>query len=57
MLLLVTNLHEKSIIESQDKQSFDSTCTIVNLHSGVTTLHWYYNIAFVLLEKCTQFFH
>ena len=44
------------MIESQDKQNFDSTCTIFNLHSGVTTLHWCYNIAFVLLEKCTQFF-
>ena len=32
MLLLVNNLHEKCITESQDGQNFGSTCTICNLH-------------------------
>ena len=44
MLLLVNNLHEKHIAESQGGQNFGSTRAICNLHS-------YYNFAFVLHEK------
>ena len=32
MLLLVNNLHEKCVIESQDGLNFGSTCAIRNLH-------------------------
>ena len=48
MVLLMNNLHEKSITESQDRQNFDSTSTICNLHLC-------YNFAPVLHGKCTCF--
>ena len=48
MLLLVNNLHEKRIVESQDGQSFGTTRTICDLYSC-------YNFALVLNEKCTRF--
>lgn len=46
MLLLIQNFHERSIIESQDRQNFDScTCTICNLCL-------FYNLMLVL-QLCT----
>lgn len=41
MLLLVDNLHEKSITVtvSHDRQNFDKVHTISNLHNFVTILH------------------
>ena len=48
MLLLVNNLHEKRIVESQDGQSFGTTRAICDLYSC-------YNFALVLHEKCTRF--
>lgn len=41
MLLLVNNLHEKHIIESQDGQNFSIACASSNLHF-VITLHLCY---------------
>lgn len=38
MLLLIQNFHERSIIESQDRQNFDSTCMLVlQLCTPITT--------------------
>ena len=48
MLLLGNHLHEKSITESQDRQSFDSVhmlfviCTYVTTCTFVATLHPFY---------------
>ena len=46
MLLLVSNVHEKGITESQDKRNFDSGHTIVICMNSC------YNFAFVLHKKC-----
>ena len=47
MYLLVNTLHEKRVIESQNKKNFAARADC-NLHSC-------YNIALVLHEKCTRF--
>ena len=42
MLLLGNHLHEKSITESQDRQSFDSVHMLFVICTYVTTLHLFY---------------
>ena len=39
MLLLVNNLHEKSITGSHDKQKFDIGCMLFVICTHITTLH------------------
>ena len=48
MLLLLNNLHEKSITKRQDRQSFDSANVLFVICTSVATLH-------SLHEKCTRF--
>ena len=48
MLLLVNNLHEKRIVESQDGQSFGTARAICDLYSC-------YNFALVLHENAPVF--
>ena len=55
MLLLGNHLHEKSITESQDRQSFDCVHMLFVICTYVTTLHFCFNFAPVLYEKCTYF--
>ena len=49
MLLLVSNVHEKGITESQDKRNFDSG------HAIVICMNSCYNFAFVLHKKMRSF--
>ena len=46
--LLVNNVHEKNIAESQDRRNFESVRAICNLHSC-------YNFALVLHENAPVF--
>ena len=48
LLLLVNNLYEKRISETQNGRNFGSARAIRNLHSC-------YNVALVLHEKCNRF--
>ena len=51
MLLLVNNLHEKkSIIESQDRQDFESMCALFVIYPRIITMHSCYD--FALLHTC-----
>ena len=53
MLLLVNNLHEKRITESQNGRNFSKQARAICTRA--TTLRSCYNVALMLHEKCTHF--